>query len=162
MTAPEVDRRSSDALRAMARRVTAARHHVTKETCEVIAAQSEALRALYAERDRAEHARHKAWLRTGFGRWFARHAYTLGLITGQSWTTSATCSGCVKLYWRGKRPYILGARREWWSCLLRYRHLYAPLYDGWLCAKCAPCPTCQSADPRHDALVCEETAGGAS
>ena len=151
MTA-ELDTQASEALRAMARRVAAAR----RETREVVAQHAETFAHLYAERDKAEHAKHKAWLRTRLGRWFTGRAYTLGLISGSCWIGSATCDGCVKLYWRGRRSYILGASRGWWECLLRYRHLRAELDDGSrLCAKCAPCPTCSSADPRHDSWACE-------
>jgi len=148
------DPAASEALRAMARRVADAR----RETRDVVEQHAEAFAHLYAERDRAEHAKCKAWLRTRFGRWFAHHAYALGLISGSRYSYSANCSGCVKLYWRGRRPYILGASRGWWECLLRYRHLRAEIPECRLCAKCAPCPTCGSTDPNHDALVCEDAA----
>lgn len=146
---------ASEALRAMARRVVDARRALNA----VVEQHAEAFTHLYAERDRAEHAKCKAWLRTRFGRWFAGHAYSLGLISGQRASWSAYCSGCVKLYWRGRRPYILGVSREGWQCLLRYRHVRAELDDGSrLCAKCAPCPTCGSANPEHDVWACEEAA----
>jgi hypothetical protein len=114
-------------------------------TCEYV--------ALREERDRLEHeAHHKRWQRWRITGWFARHAYSLGLIAG-SGTAYNGCPDCPlrhTLNWRGRRPYILGVERETWSCLLRRHHRRTATHiTAGLCSKCCPCPGCGSTAADH-------------
>lgn len=106
------------------------------------------------------HARHWPWRRwkvTGRADYWLT---ILGVIGGGSaWTLDGHCRGCRT--WRkpltGKRSYILGKRREWWSCLLVGRHIRGDELGLGLCAKCVPCPTCGSPTLGHVAGCADDT-----
>lgn len=106
----------------------------------------------------AEHRRWKSWR---IWSRIASRLYVLGVTSSGGGTSYGRCEFCgigrqqIAPHWRGKRVYILGKYREWWVCLLKRRHRYAPLRGnfGDLCAKCLPCPECGSQDPMH--YVCE-------
>lgn len=97
-------------------------------------------------------AEHRRWHRWRVTARFARHAYAWGLIAASA-THYNGCKDCPKrttIRWRGKRSYILGARRETWGCLLKRHHIRTPLVTcRGLCSKCCPCPDCGSTDPTH-------------
>jgi hypothetical protein len=160
----------SEALRAMARRVAAARHAVDSELREIVEVQGEALAEYHAERERARHARH--WLRGRLAQRLSLWFYSMGITSsgGTSYGGPGGCNGCVTMRFSGRRVYILGVSREAWFCLLRGRHRRREIPGAGLCSVCAPCPTCLSADPTHDAWACEiaaervavETTGAAS
>jgi hypothetical protein len=97
--------------------------------------------------------RHGRWRGTRAARWLLNKAYGAGLIAAYS---TGTCrqdghSWCARhISWRGRRPYVLGVRREAWRCILRYRHLPGdPVFSGF-CAKCLPCPDCGSRTAGHE------------
>ena len=104
------------------------------------------VRQLRCER---EHRRWKSWR---VWLWISTRLYSLGLSTGGG-VTYGRCEFCGidrqhhAPRWRGKRSYVLGVRRETWTCLRR-GHRHSPTYYG-LCSICAPCPSCGSTDPRH-------------
>lgn len=111
--------------------------------------QTESIRALERERDHHWPWRH--WRLTGR---LASWAYALGIISGYSSSTCPDYEG----FWchrfrrslRGKRPYVLGWRREKWACILRYRHW--PGEDiGCMgrCGKCIPWTCCGSTGYDH-------------
>lgn len=100
---------------------------------------------------KAHHRRWKSWRILW---WLGLKAYSLGII-GSHGVSYFSCKHCGvtrqhhRPRWRGSRPYILGKRSEWWGCLLKRRHIWAPLHDCGLCAKCLPCPDCGSAAQDH-------------
>jgi hypothetical protein len=153
-------------IRAFARKVTAQRREFAEWQCGV----AEELNRLRGVQNQAEHDRHGAWRGWRVTRRVLRWAYLVGLLAGYGQGWSSACSGCVNVIrFRGKSPYVLGVRREWWFCLLRGRHLRREIDDApYLCAVCAPCPECGSPDPAHEIDVdCERetsrpaVAGGA-
>lgn len=117
----------------------------------IIDSQSEILRVWQCK---AEHRRWKSWsIISRFASW----CYVVGLSSTGGGTHYFLCTECgarkqhMFPKWRGKRSYFLWKPRDWWFCLLKAHHIYAPL-DGQtfhMCAKCAPCPDCGSADPYH-------------
>jgi hypothetical protein len=88
-----------------------------------------------------EHSHHRPWRRWKATRWLASRGYTLGVTSGHSISWGAGCDGCVTGVRPGRSPYVLFRQREWWSCLLRRRHLFRPV-DGlsWMCDRCNPDP----------------------
>jgi hypothetical protein len=110
--------------------------------------QTESIRELEIARD--HHWRWRGWRITG---WLNSKAYALGITAGASWgTCSQPGHRCChrKASWRGKRPYVLGWRREKWACILRYRHW--PGEDiGFMgrCGKCVPWTCCGSTGYDH-------------
>jgi hypothetical protein len=80
--------------------------------------------------------------------------YTLGITSSGGGLWMGRCEFCgierqhMAPCWRGRRPYILGARREFWTCLRR-GHRRSPTDYG-LCSVCCPCPSCGSTNPSHD------------
>jgi hypothetical protein len=97
--------------------------------------------------------RHGRWRGSRAASWLLGKAYAAGLIAGYSVGTCRQpghrwCAGRVS--WRGRRPYVLGFRREEWRCILRYRHWPAdPIIFGF-CSKCMPCPDCGSRTAGHE------------
>jgi hypothetical protein len=137
-------------LRGMARRV--AREREAVENLWI------ALQDAWADIDAARHARHGAWRRWRLVHRATGWAYLLGVIAGRGVVSSRSCRGCLTfIAWRGHRPYILGRRREWWSCLILGRHLRRETAhdDGGICTVCAPCWICGSPDPGHDGWACQ-------
>lgn len=111
---------------------------------------------------RREHRRWKSWRARG---WLALRLYTLGIVSSGGGLTYATCEWCSNttqyhpLRWRGRRPYILGLQREWWTCLLgrgANRRPHIPgrheRYGVW-CGRCLPCPDCGATEWMHDCPV---------
>ena len=98
-----------------------------------------------------KHRTHRRWWKWGITRWFARHGYSLGIISGSSWgNMCGPCGTVTRLRWRGSRPYILGVQREAWGCLIKRHHRRATSHiSAGLCTKCLPCPDCGSTDPNH-------------
>jgi hypothetical protein len=139
---------SSEAVRAMARRLV--------ETRQWIRNRDQYIADLLAERAAARHAGHRAWRRWRLTHRLASHAYVLGLISSSGvGYGGGGCNGCLTaIGWRGRRPYILGWRREQWSCLLVGRHRRREVPGEDICAVCAPCWVCRSTDPLHDAWEC--------
>lgn len=121
-----------------------------------------ALHERWADLEAARHARHGAWRRWRLTHRLVSWAYTLGVISGSGANFSASCTGCVTVYWRGRRPYLLGRSRDWWWCLLVGRHRRREMAheEGGLCSVCLPCwvPGCGSTDPQHDAWACDVAA----
>jgi hypothetical protein len=143
---------SSDPVRAMARRLVETRQWNRQWNRN----RDEYLADLLAERDAARHAGHRAWRRWKLTHRLASRAYVLGLISGSGVSFGGGgCNGCLDISWRGRRPYILGLRREQWSCLLVGRHRRRELPGEDICAVCAPCWVCRSTDPLHDAWQCD-------
>lgn len=88
------------------------------------------------------------------GRLFNR-GYALGILSGTSTAVNATGVQHYA-YLRGRRSYILGLQREWWSCLLGRSALRRPhiparqeRYGVW-CGRCFPCPDCGETRWHHD------------
>ena len=105
------------------------------------------LRKVKCER---EHRRWKSW-----SIWWrlAGWLYVIGITASGGGVSYGRCEFCgigrqhIAPRWRGKRSYILGMRREEWTCLRR-GHRHSPTEYG-LCAICCPCPSCGSTDPEH-------------
>ncbi|TAJ21812.1 MAG: hypothetical protein EPO65_00495 [Dehalococcoidia bacterium] len=106
-----------------------------------------------------KHRRWKSW-----DIWYrlASRLYVLGITSGGGGTSFGRCEHCGigKQHhaprFRGRRVYVLGKPREWWSCLRR-GHIYSPLQGRTfhLCSVCLPCSTCGSTDPMHtDSVDC--------
>jgi hypothetical protein len=99
------------------------------------------------ERCKREHRRWKSWR---IWTRLASRLYTLGITSSGGGVSFGRCEFCgigrqaMAPHWRGKRPYILGAHRETWACLLKRRHRRTPHEGCGLCTKCAPCPECGS------------------
>lgn len=112
----------------------------------VSAAESKQIAQLRCERD---HRRWKSWRIWG---WVNMKAYVLGLTAGGG-VSYGRCEHCgvgrqqMRPSWRGKRPYILGIRREAWACARRGHRHQATSWG--LCSVCAPCPSCGSTNPNH-------------
>jgi hypothetical protein len=102
----------------------------------------EALTAIHAP---YAHSRHGVWRRWKVTQWMLGRAYTLGLISGWGITWDGHCDGCATgPHFRGRRPYILGAQRDTWWCLIRGWHVRHE--DGFgFCTRCFPAPP--DADP---------------
>ena len=105
------------------------------------------------------HRSHRRWWSWRIVKWFARHAYSLGIISGSSWS-NACCSlgskSITRLYWKGKRSYFFGKSRDEWTCLLRYHHRRTEHRHCGLCTICMPCPECGSTGTTHrDGIDCE-------
>lgn len=109
---------------------------------------------------RREHRRWKAWRV-----WWrlASRLYVLGITSSGGGVSYGRCKFCgvtrqhTPPHWKGRRSYILGKPREWWTCL-RSGHRYSPM-DGHtfaLCTVCLPCPDCGSTAQDH------YTCGGAA
>jgi hypothetical protein len=96
----------------------------------------------------ARQCRHLRWRRTRAFRWLAGMAYSLGVISGSCHSKADGCDWCVTLYWRGSRPYILGASRDTWHCWRR-RHRRGEEVGFGFCGKCVPCPDCTSETASH-------------
>lgn len=138
---------SSDPLRAMARRLVETRWHLRD--------RNEVITELLEGRDRDRHARHGVWRRWRITGRVASWAYALGITAGSGTTWNGHCNACTTFSWRGRRPYRLGWTRERWACLLIGHHRRRELPGTDICAVCAPCHQCRSADPLHDAWQCE-------
>lgn len=140
---------SSEPVRAMARRLV--------ETRRWIRHRDHYIADLLAERAAARHAGHRAWRRWKLTHRLSSHAYVLGLISSSGVSYGGGgCNGCLTgIGWRGRRPYVLGWRREQWSCLLLGRHRRREVPGQDICAVCAPCWVCRSTDPLHDAWQCD-------
>lgn len=85
-------------------------------------------------------------------RWLAGRAYALGVISGSSmrYDSSTGCKGCTKVFWRGRRSYVLGWPLVNWRCSLAFHHW--PTQDKiafGFCTKCLPCGDCGSAEAWH-------------
>lgn len=104
-------------------------------------------------RDIFAHANHARWQTWKITKRFAHRGYALGVLAGSGSSYSSECNGCVRLYWRGRRPYILGLSRNTWRCLLvggpNGRHRPADQIGFGYCSKCLPCPTCGSETAGH-------------
>lgn len=104
------------------------------------------------------HKGHRRWWSWRIVRWFSGRAYSLGVISGSSWSNCCCSLGAkpvTRLYWRGRRSYLLGVKRETWACLFRGHRRTEHLGCG-LCTICAPCSECGSTDVRHaDGIDCE-------
>jgi hypothetical protein len=94
--------------------------------------------------DKAEPVSWRSWGITGRALlWAVR----LGLASGCS--TVGTARGVQHFgFWHGRRGYVLGLQREWWSCLLMRGALRRPhipsrdeRYGVW-CGRCLPCTDC--------------------
>jgi hypothetical protein len=139
---------TSDPLRAMARRLV--------ETRGYLRDRNDTITELLDGLDRDRHARHGAWRRWRITARVASRAYALGITAGHGLTWNGHCRACLTgVRWRGRRPYLLGWTRERWVCLLIGRHRRRELPGADICAVCAPCHQCRSADPLHDAWQCE-------
>lgn len=100
---------------------------------------------------------HRWWWKWRAYAWLARHSYSWGITSGSSWGNMCShCGTVTQIHWRGKRPYILGRPRDWWTCLLRYHHRQTLLQGSGFCTICLPCPDCGSTATDH--FVC----GGAA
>jgi hypothetical protein len=103
-----------------------------------------------------QHRTHRRYWKWKITARFARRAYPLGIISGSSWGNMCSlCGTTTRISWRGRRPYVLGMKREEWACLLKRRHRYRLHYPSGLCAICCPCPDCGSTDVDH--YTCEAT-----
>lgn len=104
-------------------------------------------RRLVCERD---HRRWKSWSALW---WITTRLYALGITSTGASVRYGRCEFCgvgrqhSLPRWRGRRPYILGKSRYWWTCL-RHGHRHSPTDYG-LCSVCAPCPSCGSTEPTH-------------
>lgn len=167
LTAAVVDASAEEWSTAIARAVTRSLHDdgylqqpgEVVELRTVIANLQAAAGDAWAASDAARHARHGAWRRWRLTHRLVSWAYTLGVISGSGSDFSPSCPGCVTVYWRGRRPYLLGRSRDWWWCLLVGRHRRREMAheEGGLCSVCLPCwvPGCGSTDPHHDAWACD-------
>ncbi len=112
-----------------------------------------------AKRDaEARQCRHWGWRRTRLFRWFSFWAYSMGIISGSSHSTGDGCNWCVRLFWRGKRPYVLGFSRETWRCWLKGRHRRGEPVGFGFCGKCVPWPCCGSQREAHVQGCAEDVA----
>jgi hypothetical protein len=116
---------------------------------------------LICERDAIGHANDRLRCERDHRRWKSWHIwwliasrlYVLGITSSGGGVSMGRCEFCgitrqhMAPNWRGKRSYILGVRRETWTCLRR-GHRHSPTHYG-LCSVCAPCPSCESTDPSH-------------
>lgn len=126
------------------------------------------------ERDELDRALRKAKCDREHRRWKSWHIwwrissrlYALGITAcgGGVWMGRCEFCGITRQHmaprWRGKRSYVLGVKREAWSCLRR-GHRHSPTYYG-LCSVCAPCPSCGSTDPAHPGDCCNSREGDAA
>lgn len=81
----------------------------------------------------------------------ARRAYVLGVIAGRGLSSTGHGWRLFHIRFRGKRPYVLGLKREKWGYpwhLIRYRHWPGPIVWGF-CGKCAPWPCCGATGLDH-------------
>ena len=124
--------------------------------------QSETLARLHCER---EHRRWKSW---DIWSRIASRLYVLGVTSSGGGTSYGRCKYCgigkqhMAPRWRGKRSYVLGKPREFWSCLRR-GHIYSPLEGRTfhLCSICLPCSQCGSTGPMHrDSIDCPTSPAG--
>lgn len=138
-------------------------YHVAENTfypapcsaCQLAAAWEESSR-LRCERD---HQRWKSWR---IWQRISSRLYVLGITSSGGGVSYGRCEFCgigrqhSAPHWRGRRPYILGMKREVWYCLLRRGHRYRLHYPSGLCSICCPCPECGSTDQNH--YTCEVAA----
>lgn len=115
--------------------------------CEVL----ELDRRLSEVRCQRTHRRWKSW---NIWSRIASHLYVLGITSSGGGTRFGRCEFCgiivqhMAPHWRGHRSYVLGLKREAWTCL-RHGHRTAQTYYG-MCAICCPCPSCGSTEPDHE------------
>lgn len=103
-----------------------------------------------AQHGTCEHDRHGRWRRWKITHWLSRWAYQFGVIAGSGTSFGGGCHRCLSsVHWRGRRPYVLGWRRECWRCLLKFRHWPGDDVGLGFCAKCLPCPACDSRTAGH-------------
>jgi hypothetical protein len=86
------------------------------------------------------HSHHRAWRRWKLTHWLASKAYVLGAGKGHATSWGGGCERCLTGFRLGRSSYVLGKPREWWSCLLRRRHLYRDSGCFGLCDRCCPDP----------------------
>lgn len=98
-----------------------------------------------------EHKRHGPWRRWKIVHKIEGWAYVLGIVSGARFSWGGGCSGCMTIYFKGRRPYILGWERWKWSCLFRGRHWPGEYVGLDACGKCLPCPECGSTTAGHKA-----------
>ena len=97
--------------------------------------------------------KHRRWKSWRIWQRISSRLYVLGITASGGGTSYGRCEFCgiarqhTAPHFRGKRVYILGVKRDTWTCLLR-GHRRAETYYG-LCSICCPCPSCNSTDPSH-------------
>lgn len=106
----------------------------------------------------ARQCRHRAWRRTRLFRWFSSWAYSMGVISGSCHSAGDGCDWYITLYWKGRRPYVLGASRETWRCWLKGRHRRGEEVGFGFCGKCVPWPCCGSQRVEHETGCAEADA----
>ena len=119
---------------------------------------SDAYRRERESRCKLDHRRWKSWRI-----WWriSSRLYTFGVTSSGGGVSYGRCEFCgigrqhMAPRWRGKRPYILGVKRETWACLIKRHHRRVEHYPTGLCAICCPCPECGSTDREH--YTCEAT-----
>lgn len=125
----------------------AGQHPATCPECEHHAVD-DALSKMCCERD---HRRWKSW--NIWSRISAR-LYVLGICSSGGGVSYGRCQFCgigrqhMAPRWRGRRPYVLGVKREAWACLRRGHRRSETDYG--LCSTCLPCPSCGSPEPAHE------------
>lgn len=87
-----------------------------------------------------EHSHHGRWRSWKATRWLALKAYSAGILSSHTVSYDSFCRGCVSRFRWGRSGYVLGKRREWWSCLIRRRHLFRSVDGTWMCDRCCPDP----------------------
>lgn len=87
------------------------------------------------------HSHHRVWHRWKLTHWLAFKGAMAGFVKPGVISWGGGCNSCMVGTRLGRTGYVLGKRREWWSCLLRRRHLFKPVHGiGWLCDTCSPDP----------------------
>lgn len=107
----------------------------------------------------SDHRRWKSW--NVWSR-IASRLYVLGITSSGGGTSYGRCQHCgigrqhMAPHWRGRRSYVLGVKRETWTCLRRgHRRQESPSCG--LCTVCAPCSECGSTDRLHvDGVDCAQ------
>jgi hypothetical protein len=97
-----------------------------------------------------KHRRHR-WYSNRVVHWLFGWAYQLGIVAAYGYSWNQHCKGCLDyIRVRGRRCYVLGWPTWKWSCLLRSHHWPGDFIGLDSCAKCLPCPTCDSTTAGHE------------
>lgn len=90
------------------------------------------------------------WRQRRWWGWLSRHLYTLGISSGGCHSGHGD-GWIVRNHYRGRRPYVLGIKRERWGDpwhRIRYGHWPNRVVIG-MCGTCCPWPCCGATGLDH-------------